>query len=441
MSDIEENMDVSSGESDDDIDNTLNEEDNANTKKEVYLPGKPLDEGEELVCDETAYVMLHQAQTGAPCLSFDIIEDKLGHNRETFPLTAYIVGGTQAQKNHPNNIIVMKLHNLHKTIKSNEEDEDDNELSDDEDEVQQPNMVPASIKHIGGVNRIRSYNYKDTALVASWSELGRVHIFNINEQMQAVDNSQLLTEYNKQNKSNTVKPLYTFSGHQKEGFAMDWCNSMPGVLATGDCRRDIHIWKPAESKNWIVDQRPLIGHTDSVEDLQWSPSERHVLASCSVDRSIRIWDTRAQPNQACMLFVNEAHSNDINVISWNKNEPFIVSGGDDAFLNVWDLRKFKEKIPIATFKHHSGSVTTVEWHPTDSAVFASGGADNQIVLWDLSVEKDNEISNEIAGLPPQLLFIHQGQDNIKELHWHQQLPGVIISTAESGLNIFRTISV
>lgn len=33
-------------------------------KKEVYLPNKKLDEGEELVCDESAYVILRQVQTG-----------------------------------------------------------------------------------------------------------------------------------------------------------------------------------------------------------------------------------------------------------------------------------------------------------------------------------------------------------------------------------------
>lgn len=71
-------------------------------KPEVYLPGKPLDADEELVCDESAYVMLHQARTGAPCLSFDIIRDQLGDKRETFPQSCYIVAGTQASKAHVN---------------------------------------------------------------------------------------------------------------------------------------------------------------------------------------------------------------------------------------------------------------------------------------------------------------------------------------------------
>jgi ribosome assembly protein RRB1 len=87
-------------EDDNDSENETMEEENEDKSKpeEVYLPNKPLDEGEELICDQSAYVMLHQAQTGAPCLSFDVIRDSLGDNRETYPLTAYIVAGTQASQ-------------------------------------------------------------------------------------------------------------------------------------------------------------------------------------------------------------------------------------------------------------------------------------------------------------------------------------------------------
>lgn len=87
--------------SDEDADESNNEATKVN-KSEVYLPSKPLDADEELVCDESAYVMLHQAKTGAPCLSFDIVRDQLGENRDAFPLSCYIVAGTQAAKAHVN---------------------------------------------------------------------------------------------------------------------------------------------------------------------------------------------------------------------------------------------------------------------------------------------------------------------------------------------------
>lgn len=406
---------------------------------QTYLPGKPLEEGEELVCDENAYIMYHQANTGAPCLSFDIIPDGLGAERSEFPHTTYLIAGTQAATSFTNRLIVMKMSNMQKTQPKEESDSED---SEDEDEGDiKPDLECAIIHHQGSVNRVRMSVVGDRPIAASWSETGKVHLWDITLPLQAVNDHNVMRNYieNKQ----SPRPLYTFNGHTTEGFALDWSPTTAGVLATGDCKKHIHVWKPIEGGQWAVDQRPLVGHTSSVEDLQWSPNEPNVLASCSVDRSIRIWDTRVQPSKACQLSALNAHDNDINVIHWNRTEPFILSGGDDGKLLVWDLRQFQSGIPVATFKHHTAPVTSVEWHPTDSTVFASAGADDQIALWDLALEKDEEATPdpELADLAPQILFIHQGQKEIKEIHWHPQIPGLVISTALSGFNIFKTISV
>lgn len=42
-----------------------------------------------------------------------------------------------------------------------------------------------------------------------------------------------------------------------------------------------------------------------------------------------------------MLTTAAAHDGDVNVIHWSRREPFLLSGGDDGALRVWDLRQFK----------------------------------------------------------------------------------------------------
>ncbi len=71
--------------------------------------------------------MFHSMQLEWPCLSFDVIPDKLGMQRTKvernlflyscfqFPMTAYIAAGTQADTTDNNKIIIMKLTQLVRT--------------------------------------------------------------------------------------------------------------------------------------------------------------------------------------------------------------------------------------------------------------------------------------------------------------------------------------
>jgi len=44
-------------------------------------------------------------------------------------------------------------------------------------------------------------------------------------------------------------------------------------------------------------------------------------------------------------------------------------------------------VPAAHFKWHTAPVTSVAWHPTEESVLAVAGADDQITVWDLSLEQ------------------------------------------------------
>ena len=439
MSNFDENvMDVEEKgdhiETDDDLEE--DEEDQSSEdeggEERTFLPGDKIEEGEELEVDENAYVVYHQASLGPPCLSFDIVPCQASPD---FPLSLTAVAGTQSAKVTANSIILFRMSNLH-SVRPFGEDEDEENVEEPEEE--KPVLKMAGMKHSGTVNRIRYSLLGPTPVVATWSETGSVSIWNLTALLQKLElpGKEVRREEN--------SPLQSFTGHTTEGYALDWSTANPGVLASGDCNRNIHVWKPGEGGQWTVSSQ-YKSHTGSVEDIKWSPDEATVMASCSCDKTVKIWDIRAEPSKACMLTQGNAHTADVNVIDWNKNDPFIVSGGDDGVVKVWDLRNFSGlSDPVAVFKHHTAPVTSVEWHHEDSSVFASSGADDQVAQWDLALERDAEVEQEnsqLQQLPPQLLFIHQGLKDVKEIHWHQKVPGLMMATSHTGFDIFRTISV
>jgi ribosome assembly protein RRB1 len=115
----------------------------------VYLPGVKMDNDEELVVDKSTYDLLHAMNVEWPCLSFDILKDKLGNDRTSYPMTSYIAAGSQAETGQ-NKVYVMKMSNLHKT-----KNDDDSDVSDDEDNDQDAVLEYKMIPHESCVNRLR----------------------------------------------------------------------------------------------------------------------------------------------------------------------------------------------------------------------------------------------------------------------------------------------
>lgn len=363
--------------------------------------GNPDDlaEGEELDFDESTYITYHAMRTQWPCLSFDIIRDRLGSGRKKFPLTTYLVAGTQADRPDKNEVLVMKMGDLHKTQNKSRDEETDEGFNMDsdveEDDVDSdPYLLTQSVPHNGGVNRIRSMP-QAPHVVATWSETASVHVWNLEQKLAALEGAVGFSSSSVKSSdgkhggaTDTNAPAYTYTGHSDEGYAMAWSHVKAGRMVTGDCRNGIFLWDAAGSSGaatFNVDAVPFVGHQGSVEDLQWSWTESNVFASCSADRSVRIFDTRRHASS--MLAVEGAHSEDVNVISWNPLVGFLLaSGSDDGSFKIWDLRKFERDSPVAHFKFHRAPITSIEWSSSEDSVIATASADHTCIVWDMSLE-------------------------------------------------------
>ncbi len=346
------------------------------------------------------------------------------------------------------------------------------------DEDDDPILEIQSIPHFGGINRVRVMP-QQPHVVAVWSDQGVVNLMDIRHRLSTLDigsaNGFAPPEGYRPGSTAPSEPVHSFSGHATEGFALGWSPVAPGRLATGDCSRFMYVWDAetgsavtalgsstsssaaggSASWGWTVSSSPYTGHTDSVEDIVWSPVEPTVFASCSVDGTLRIWDIRdARKSQ---LHV-KAHNCDVNVLSWNSQRaPFLLAAGaDDGAFSVWDLRDLHKSGPSTEYNSmyswHRGPVTSIQWDPYDENVLAVASADDTVTIWDLSMEADTEqalsgqvasaaaaagADEDVAELPPQLLFVHQGQNDVKEATFHPQVPGMVLSTAGDGFNLWK----
>ena len=406
----------------------------------AYIPhlSRPLAEGEVLEPDYSTYVMLHSMNVKWPCLSFDILPDSLGRDRRIFPQSMYLVTGTQAKRPKDNELLVLKMSSLAKTLAQDDDDDDDDDGDLDVDPILESKSLPCN----STTNRIRVSPFAGRTgefLVAQMAENSDVNIWDVSPHVQSFDKPGMTIQ------PQQSKPQHVVKAHKSEGYAVDWSPlSQTGQLLTGDVDGNIYL-SSRVSSGWTTDNTPW-KCPGSVEEIQWSPVERTVFSSAGSDGHIRIWDTRQAPKKAALSV--RASNSDVNVMSWNKKAPHLLaSGHDDGSWGVWDLRTFTSGEPVASFDFHKSPITSLEFNPSEESVVSVGSEDSTVTLWDLSVEADDEeimaqkaAAAELADIPSQLLFVHW-QPNVKELHWHRQIPGTIVSTGSDGFSMWKTISV
>lgn len=396
-------------------------------------------EEEEFGFTNSIYQSFFQTTFQWPCLSFDIIKDNLGAIRTDFPLTAFFVTATQAGEDDDNTMMVLKVENLQCTKN------DDNLL--EEDIVDDPTVNICQSTHRGCANRVRSMP-QNPHIVATWSDIAGLSVFNISSNIR---NLSLEVEGGVSEEIVSIE--------LEEGYGLAWSPHVEGLLAFGNNAGELGIIKVYET-GYVGLVLGFVAHKESIEDIVFSPNDVNVFATCSSDHHIKMWTVdlscldQIDPNNLVdsvksgvqLVFSWEAHNCDVNVIDWNKiDQQYIVSGGDDGTIKVWDISNMMSSLDGTEVKdpeqfvvftsgdYHKEPITSVEWNPNDSSEFAAACEEGRVTIWDLSVEAMDD--EKIEGIPEQLLFEHIIEEP-KELHFHPQIPSLLAVTGSSSFDVF-----
>lgn len=85
------------------------------------------------------------------------------------------------------------------------------------------------------------------------------------------------------------------------------------------------------------------------------------------------------------------HSAGVRALAWNATGDVLMSCGSDQLVRAWHPEKSTEVRSTTEFAGHLGQISAIACHPTNPHLFATGGIDKSVRLWDLRVSTATKV--------------------------------------------------
>eukprot|EP00796_Vickermania_ingenoplastis_P004346 gene4346-3160_t len=221
----------------------------------------------------------------------------------------------------------------------------------------------------------------------------------------------------------------TLKGNSGTPYCMDWSTAREGVLAVGSLGKvcvwqvgtlskdDPRVLEPLQS--FDIGQLDDLARVTGVEFFHNSNSNATFVASTS-EGSVLVEDMRM--GTGTEIFSLPSPTTSVALSSLDPNT--VLVGSEDGEVYAFDLRMSKE--PYLLHTAHAGEVTTLSCCPHSRHLFASGGIDGTVCIYNVARGKE--------------LFRHAGHtERVMDLGWSWQdgCEGQLISCDVNCITLWR----
>lgn len=281
-----------------------------------------------------------------------------------------------------------------------------------------------------------SDSYKVIKLWKHPGEINRVKVSPKGDKILTFDNRGVVHLFNVKDDEGVE-----FSLHASEGYCLEWVSDTEFLSGANDGR--IALW---DVKTTAAPTKSFLSHSAVINDISYSKPAKVLFGSVSDDFTTQIHDLRA-PEDSPAIKITEKHIQ--NAIQFHPHvASLFATGGKDNVVNLYDARNTKE--PMRVLFGHNDSVVGLAWdNTTEPQYLYSWGLDKRVLTWDLD-NMTEEYTYPTAELgegkrrtkqveDPCLRFIHGGHTNrINDFAVHPVIPSLFATVGDDTLlEIFK----
>ena len=172
----------------------------------------------------------------------------------------------------------------------------------------------------------------------------------------------------------TLKILHRFRATKQRARSIA-VNGRKQEIAIGFSDHTVRIY---DATNYQLKQT-LSGHTNSVFVVRYTHNQRY-LVSGGRDAHLRIWDVDKNYQLTESIV---AHMYAINHLDFSPDGQYFATGSMDKSVKIWDAHAFKLLKVIDKARHagHGTSVNRVLWMKDDNETLLSASDDRTISVW------------------------------------------------------------